>query len=423
MKQYAFRHLMASSLATVLIAMPSLASAVSDSCEYTGPPAPPRGSVVGQARVMAMNVFGQNDDSELRCQARLKYIGERLADQDPLFDVIGMTEVHPDYVGVSCDGEKLVKGLRKNGEYKSGKARWGHPETSFYEYDGGTSIFSTSEFEWEPYGDHVERYSPEYKTRTAHGFVFARIPIVREVVRADGSVAKDYRAGMIDVYVTHLYSKGDGHNACDQQCRYGQLQQLARGIHKRSANSGNPVLVMGDFNIGGPNPSARQCHGNPGYGDIMEVLRNPRDIWLEAHPNKKGTTHVGKTPQRIDFMFVLTDPYFTNSTRQLVLRDPVEVRLIDWQMPGYHVPPTNFSSSGPRWIEGPFDVSDHIGIEATFEVHHSAGRDQPHWRDPSQEVANEVVKARRGNVPASSADGEQTDDSESKQRKVRDHRK
>ena len=360
---------------------------------------------------MTMNVFGQNDDSELQCEARLKFIGERLAIQRPLFDIIGLTEVHPDYVGVSCDRKKLVKGLRKNGEYKSGKARWGHPETSFYEYDGGTSIFATSEFDWEPYGDHVERYSPKYKTRTAHGFVFARVPIVRETERADGRVAKDRRAGMIDVYVTHLYSKGSGSNACDQECRYKQLQQLARGIHERSANSGNPVLVMGDFNIGGPNPTADRCNGNPGYGDIMEVLRNPRDIWLEAHPNESGTTHVGKTEQRIDFMFVLTDPYFTNSTRQLVLRRPEQVRLIDWQMPGFNVPPVGFNSNGPRWIEGPFDVSDHIGIEAMFEVH-ELGPDRP----------NEVVKARRG-TPTTRSEKDELEGDKPEKRKVRDHRK
>lgn len=394
-----FRYQFFSSLASALIAMPSLASAVSSSCEYTGPPASSRGSVAGQVRVMTMNVYGQNDDSELRCQARLKFIGEKLANQRPLFDVIGLTEVHPDYPGYTCDGEKLVKGLRSTGEYGKNQARWGHPETPYYPNDGGTSIFATSEFDWKPYRDHVERYSPEYKTRTAHGFVFARIPIVREIVKPDGSVATDRRAGMVDVYVTHLYSKGDGSTACDQQCRYGQLQQLARGIHERSANSGNPVLVMGDFNIGGPNPTAGQCNGNPGYGDIMEVLRNPRDVWLEAHPNKSGTTHVGKTRQRIDYIFVLTDPYFTNSTRQLVLRNPEQVRLIDWEMPGYHAPPTNFSSGGPRWIEGPFDVSDHIGIEATFEVHHSAKSGEPHWREPGQDVPNEVVEARRGTPP------------------------
>lgn len=415
-----FRYMFLSSLATALFAMPSLASAVSSSCEYTGPPPPPRGSVAGQLRVMTMNVFGQNDDSELLCEARLKFIGEKLANQETLFDVIGLTEVHPDYVGVSCDGEKLVKGLRSKGEYTKNKARWGHPETSFYEYDGGTSVFATSEFEWTPYSDHVERYSPKYKTRTAHGFVFARIPIVREIVRPDGRVAKDRRAGMVDVYVTHLYSKGDGSNACDQQCRYGQLQQLARGIHERSANSGNPVLVMGDFNIGGPNPTAGQCNGNPGYGDIMEVLRNPRDIWLEAHPNKSGTTHVGKTPQRIDYIFVLADPYFTNSTRQLVLRDPGEVRPIDWEMPRYQVPSPMFQSSGPQWIEGPFDVSDHVGIEAMFEVQRAAEGSEPHWRDPDQEVTNEVVRARRA-TPQTAKEEDQ--ESDTKKRKVRDHRR
>jgi hypothetical protein len=356
---------------------------------------------------MTMNVFGQNSgkdgDSETRCEARLKFIGEKLANQRPLFDIIGLTEVHPDYVGMTCDGEKLVDGLRMNGEYTKNKARWGHPETSALYYDGGTSIFSTSEFEWKPYDDHVERYSPKYRTRTAHGFVFARIPLVREITRPDGRLAKDHRAGMVDVYVTHLYSKGKGSTSCDQQCRYKQLQQLARGIHERSANSGNPVLVMGDFNIGGPNPTAESCEGNPGYGDIMDVLRNPRDIWLEAHPNKSGTTKAGGSSQRIDYIFVLTDPYFTSSTSQLVLSRSDSVDMIKWEMPGYTVT----TGSGPfqqtAWKKGPFQVSDHYGIAANFEVH----RPELERRN-GKDVENEVVIARRGGAAAQCSSASKT---------------
>lgn len=377
-----FRRTFVIVLATAFIAVSPVAFAISDSCEYTGPPSPPRGAMVGEVRVMTMNVWGQNDDSETKCEARLKYIGKKLANQRPLFDIIGLTEVHPDYVGLTCDGEKLVDGLRVNGQYKKGKARWGHPETSALYYDGGTSIFSTSEFDWKPYKDHVERYRPYHRTRTAHGFTFARIPLIRESTDANGGRVKDHRAGMVDVYVTHLYSKGGGSTKCDQQCRYDQLQQLARGIHERSANSGNPVLVMGDFNIGGPNPTAESCEGNPGYGDIMDVLRNPRDIWLEAHPNQRGDTKAGDSHKRIDFIFVLTDRYFTNSTRQLVLSHPRSVRLIDWKMPGYSIANSLGPFGGPTRVEGPFAVSDHYGIEATFEV---------------QRVhKNEVVNARRG---------------------------
>jgi len=413
-----FRHVITAALATAFIVLPSTASAISNSCEYTGPPAPPRGSVIGQLRVMTMNVWGQNQDSERKCEARLRYIGERLANQQTLFDVIGLTEVHPDYVGMTCDGKELVDGLRVNGEYKSNKARWGHPETPALDYDGGTSIFSTSEFDWAPYKDHVERYSPHYQWRTAHGFVFARIPLVREITRPDGRVAKDHRAGMVDVYVTHLYSKGEGSSRCDQQCRYGQLQQLARGIHERSADSGNPVLVMGDFNIGGPNPTTRTCEGNPGYGDIMDVLRNPRDIWLEAHPNQRGTTEIGDSHKRIDFIFALTDPYFTNSTRQLVISRPESVKLIDWEMPGYDVPTVSGLYTTNVWKEGPFPVSDHYGIEATFEVHRPAsdGGSTPPVGDSDPDprvferpegsvVENHVVKARRGNPPSQCSSG------------------
>ena len=375
-------------LAAVFLCAPSPAPAISASCDYTGPPAPPRGTPIGKLRVLAMNVWGQNDDSETKCQARLRYIGERLANEKPLFDVIGLTEVHPDYAFVTCDGEKLVDGLRVNGQYKGKKARWGHPETSALHYDGGTSLFATSEFDWTPYEEHVERYSPKYQTRTAHGFVFGRIPIVRETTGRDGNTAQDHRAGMVDVYVTHLYSKGSGSTACNQECRYRQLQQLARGIHRRSATSGNPVLVMGDFNIGGPNPTADSCAGNTGYGDIMEVLRNPRDLWLEAHPGRKGTTLVD-SPQRIDYIFLLTDPYFTNSSKELVLASANDVKLIDWQMPGYSFPPVAGSLQA-TWKPGPFAVSDHYGIEATLEVQQRARK-------------NEVVKARRGR-PSGSID-------------------
>jgi hypothetical protein len=427
----ALHYVLPLALATVLLVVPTPAQGVSSSCDYTGPPAPPQGAKLGEFRLMTMNVFGQNKDSERKCQARLKYIGERIAKATPRFDVIGLTEVHPDYVYVTCDGDELVDGLQVRGEYKGKKARWGHPETPALHYDGGTSLFSTQEFDWSPYSDHVERYDPIYQTRTAHGFIFARIPLVRTTTRANGGTVTDHRAGEVDVYVTHLYSKGSGSTACDQECRYAQLKQLARGIHRRSANSGNPVLVMGDFNIGGPNPTASSCDGNTGYGDIMEVLRNPRDLWLEAHPTQRGSTSVDRPTQRIDYIFLLTDPYFTNSPNDLVLSSASSVKLIDWEMPGYSVTetvPVEGSVGFPQqtatqfvWKAGPFAVSDHLGIEATLEVHRRGVGGDPsgpivrdHRGEPAHVVdrpagavvENHVVKARRGRPPEPFAQGD-----------------
>lgn len=337
--------------------------ALSNSCEYTGPPAPLKGSMIAEeVRVMTMNVWGQTGPgeggSDTKCEARLNYIGKKIANSQPAFNIVGLTEVHPDYAVATCDGKALVKGIQINGEYKKNKARWGHPEASWDEnigpdYDGGTSLFSTSEFDWKPYKEHVHQYPQDEGWRTAHGFIFSRIRINSEA--------------SIDVYVTHIHSN------CDQQCRYNELKELAEGIHDRSANSGFPVLVMGDFNIRGPNPTAKECDNYKGYGDIMDLLRNPRDLWLEAHPNQAGTTYPTTKNKRIDYIFSLTDPYFTNSPYELVLSDPDDLNTFQWQMPGYYSLEYNpieviGSQSFKKWNEGPFRVSDHAGIDAMLEV-------------------------------------------------------
>lgn len=326
-------------------------SALSTSCTYTGPPAPVKGEAYTQIRILSMNVQGQKPtfESEQKCETRLTTIGENIANISPSFDIVGLTEVHPDYAVLTCNGKKLVDAIQSRGEYLGNKARWGHPETSFEEYDGGTSLFSRTVFSWSPYERHVHRFTPTLFPRTAHGFIFSRIPL---------------SSGLeLDVYVVHIHStSGIGNTDCNQQCKVNELEQLAEGIHERSANSGNPVLVMGDFNIGGPNPTQSHCEGNTGYGDIMNLLRHPRDVWLEAHPDLTGSTH---GDERIDFMFLLTDPYFTNSPYELVISDPQSVRLINWSMPGFRKRGT--------WHQGPFKVSDHLGLEATFGIQRRLG--------------------------------------------------
>ena len=192
-------------------------------------------------------------------------------------------------------------------------------------------------------------YSSLLALRSATGVLFARVPIDA------GAFGNVY----IDTYVTHLHSASSllGLRDCNRSCRRSELMELAGFIRAKSAQSGNPILVMGDFNIGGPNPTSDQCAGNHGYNDIMQELRSPRDLWLEAHPNEQGATHEG---QRIDFMFVLTDPYFTNTRYELTIGDLRDVRLVKWRIPEHLA------------LYPGRQVSDHYGIDAILHVQYGA---------------------------------------------------
>jgi len=325
-------------------------------CSYTGPLEPVHGPlVVDDIRVLAMNVYGQKEEwGDDYCEDRLKKTGEIIADAMSSYAIVGLNEVHPDYVKITCDGDALVEGIQKNGEYGSGKHRWGHPETEWHSYDGGLALFSTSQFDWEPYNEHVHKYSFDPVFRTPTGFIFSQIQITDDVA--------------IDVYITHLHSKSNWPGECDRNCRYQELEELAKGIHDRSELSGNPVLVMGDFNIVGPNPAPSNCNGNCGYGDIMDVLRNPRDLWMERLDSTlPGSTHNG---QRIDYMFVMTDPYFSNSKYEIFLSGRERIRTVDWKM----------DNGEP--------VSDHLGLSATLEIRERV-KQPPECKPPDRIIASQ----------------------------------
>lgn len=334
------------SLSLLVLAAPAHAEPCSTAdCAYSGPLEPVRGPLAfGDVPVLVLNVFGQKPslESDSLCEARLERTGQMIANAMPPYAIIGLNEVHPDYVGITCDGKAVIDAIQKNGEYGSGKHRWGHPETDWTSYDGGLALLSTSEFEWSPYSNHVHKYDFDPWGRTPSGFIFAEIRLTADVA--------------IDVYVTHLHSQGEWPRECDRDCRYRDLEELARGIHDRSENSGNPVLVMGDFNIAGPNPSPGACDGNCGYADIMDVLRNPRDLWLESSPTGPGSTNSVNLPasvgKRIDFMFVMSDPFFYDSKYEIFLsrnvREPIS--LVKWTM------------------DDGTPVSDHFGISAILEI-------------------------------------------------------
>ncbi len=329
-------------------------------CVYQSPRSESYGALVKSFKVMTINVYGQqgvmpfNDGA---CQDRLREIGEHIRDVREPYDIVGLQEWHTDTAS-TCNGVVLknriddiypVSGVSV-GEHTMDHYQWAHPK-AYDQNDGGLGIVSKTQFLWDKYSEddfgsfwdedpteteNVHQFTPRFNNtvtapfywkiaRTAHGFLFARIFLSRNPDIA------------VDTYVVHLTStgsKGVGRNKCDLECKQGMLDQLREGIHQRSADSGFPVLVMGDFNIGGPfdttDPSI-PCAGNDGYGDIMRNLGNPKDLWLEGSSTlngEEGYTHISsenRKKMRIDFMFVPSDPYLVNSPYEITHKNPRKI--------------------------------------------------------------------------------------------------
>ncbi len=314
-------------------------------CEYTGPAGPVlTGTLRAKVRVLTHNAFGKD---EIGCGSRMKSLGKHVAHAYPGFDIVSFQEHWgtSDFGFFTCEDE-LSDAMWSTGRYLNDDNYYRHyPIGEWYEgeLDGGLSTFSLhpivkfGQWEW------------SVKNEAAlHGFTFARVKL-----------HNTSPAVYLDVYNVHTLAASDG---CDRTCRQGMLAQLRNKIHELSSTSGNPVLVMGDFNIGGP-PT---CTGNPGYGDIMQQLGSPRDLWLEAHPTSGGFTidcqenrtlqkkEPGcKARERIDYIFLMTHPYFTNNPYAVRVR-PETVKVVKWD--------------GSAWANGFDHVADHFGLEATLEI-------------------------------------------------------
>ena len=348
-------------------------------CIYQSPPDVPSGVLEKSFKVLNMNVYGQNIESlqmliaegDAECEDRLRTIGEHI--QRSAYDIVGTQEWHPDTL-VTCDGRVLAEKIsamypstpstqfyKKPEKHKWVHYQWGQPD-AYHQKTGGLGIISATPFLWNEYNDsdfgswelygkpvettNVYQYFPTYKSwfpnirePSAYGFIFSRIYL-------------RYPDIAVDVYVTHIRG---GASLTDKK---KMLSQLREGIHKRSGNTGGfPVLVMGDFNIGGPNPhnTSSPCAGHSGYSSIMENLGNPTDLWLESKPNETGTTSGFETSdptddQRIDFIFIPHDPYLSNSAYEITLKDPAMIKLIE------------------------LGKSDHKGIVAELDVRQKATR-------------------------------------------------
>jgi endonuclease/exonuclease/phosphatase family metal-dependent hydrolase len=318
-------------------------------CAYTGSPPAAVGERRDVLRVLTHNAFGVTDDSRAECALRGRSLGSAIARANPAYDIVSLQEhwnTH-DFGAFDCDASSLTNAIWSTGRYKNSNNNYRHfPTGEVYqgETDGSLSLFTLhpveafEAFEWKD----IPR---DYKTvKVLHGFTFARIHINNTDQR-------------VDVYNAHLLAEdADG---CTASCRRKELDAMREVIRTHSAHSGNPVLVMGDFNTGGP-PT---CNGNKNYGDIMQALGNPRDLWLENHPADPGFTSdcidnglLGRLEgcryrDRIDFMFVITAPDLTNSKKQVVVRNPEDMKLVKFM----------------RSDLGSY-VSDHFGLEATLEI-------------------------------------------------------
>ena len=91
-----------------------------DDCKYTGPPAPTLGGTrVARFRVLTHNTYGQNDDHDDICSARLSSLGSQISGLQPirtypqptrnrLFDIVGLQELHSDNT-FSCFGDPATQ--------------------------------------------------------------------------------------------------------------------------------------------------------------------------------------------------------------------------------------------------------------------------------------------------------------------------
>jgi endonuclease/exonuclease/phosphatase family metal-dependent hydrolase len=311
-----------------------------------------RGRLRARLRLLTHNVYGL--DGSL-CAARAREFGRRVAHARPAYDIVAVQEYYnvPDFDIGTCDAGPLSESIWSTGRYRNPDNYYRfYPEVS-WQPDGGVGIFTlhaiTSFGDWR--WDNDSQSSP----KSAEGFVFARIRIPQAGIS-------------VDTYVVHLNSGGDNYER-----RRLQLQQLRRKIAELSRSSRNPVLVMGDFNIGGP-PSN---NGNLGYPEIRSVLGYPQDLWLQAWPRSNGWTYdcelnsvaarsgcAGR--ERIDYVLVLTDPALTTSPFTVTVARRADVGVVRWRTERERL--TELERAYADATGGPPHVSDHWGVEATIEI-------------------------------------------------------
>jgi endonuclease/exonuclease/phosphatase family metal-dependent hydrolase len=123
----------------------------------------------------------------------------------------------------------------------------------------------------------------------------------------------------------------------DQRVRQDQLEDLARWIDGQGIDAGEPIIIAGDFNFGGPDDSryARCKQGDlKGYRYFRDQVLGAIDLFAYL-PTKRILDHV----------------FFRNAPLN---RCVSSITLLDWE-------------TGIDWASGP-DLSDHDPLAAHFEL-------------------------------------------------------
>ena len=294
-------------------------------------------------RVLTLNMYGLRYPPQLvwlrdesRCRGRFHSVGEHIREARPQYDIVGIQELYsaPDLRILTCDPRPFLneitvpsdpRGTFNRQLFLPSGERWK------LEADGGMGLVTPHTIErfasWRFTGS-------EGPLRAARGVLYARIAISGSALR-------------VETYVVHLSA-----GRFEAQQRRRELQTLSQLIATNSGASGNPVLVLGDFNIDGTPGKSEE------YDNIVGILHQPRDLWREAHPNAEGYTYDCEQntlaqlrkcnyQARIDYVLVPTAPVFMRS-RYSVTLDQGDVRLVAWH--------TQDADRVP--------VSDHYGLEA-----------------------------------------------------------
>ena len=306
---------------------------------------PPAGGSSLRLRVLTLNMSGLrypprmawvSDQSQ--CARRLVSVGARIRDASPSYDIVGLQELYsaPDLGMLTCDPRPFLGVLDESDNHQGpwhrrlfqpAGARWR------LEADGGIGLMTRHSIERSESWRFAASGGP---LRAARGVLFARLSI-------SGSALK------VDVYVVHLSA---GRFQAEQRRR--ELWEVSRLIGVTSGSSGNPVLILGDFNIDGAS------HGGPEYGALLELLGRPRDLWREAGATADGYTYDCRRNKlaavrrcdyqaRIDYLLVGTATTIARRWPAVALEEG-DVRLVEWTTPG----PTTLP------------VSDHYGVEASL---------------------------------------------------------
>ena len=346
-------------LLAIVVVLSSLSSLAND-----------KGEFVKEIRVLSYNIFGKKEPSKSGCKERMLEIAKRFRTASPAYDIVSLNEhYNPTINGWwSCDGDILTNAIRKDWRYRDWfglrRSRKHYPESGdLFRADGANSVFTKHHIEKTK--DFIFVNSNDFPV---NGFMLNRIKVSDDLT--------------IDLWTTHLESHGPDN--CSDKCRQEQYEHLLDYVKNYSGwysvpykrrppktveVDGNAVIIMGDFNIGGPlstyhrkkhkeDPWFYRYPGNGGYEKLMKYGAL-RDLWTEANPNSPGYTFDCSTNNlllkkncdsrmRIDYMFVPDHWLYQPRTYRIEVKN---MKLVKWK-----------TKSG-------MDTSDHYGLDATLKIY------------------------------------------------------